>query len=332
MLGAPVGSSSSPRPANVEDELHPRPVVDELHPHASLHTDADDRRHREELAADTRDGVRLQASMMPQGLFNPDATDPIGVVPNVLVGSDDAAVHTSPEEAAKQEKVAQIAAAEEAATAAPPPGTVDPEKAALSKSSPDQSLPVPVNKEKRPVASSADSSDESSIGKQKAKKKRGLFGRKSKDAVVDPKDKKDDLPQVGLFQLFRFSTRFEVFLMIIGLVLAVAAGATQPLMTLIFSRFTNDFTEFAVIEARIVAEGSTPALQALLAASKATLRKQSGDNALYLMAIGLGMAAATYSYMLIWNYTGEMNAKRVRENYLRAVLRQEVILPTLSWT
>ena len=36
------------------------------------------------------------------------------------------------------------------------------------------------------------------------------------------------------------------------------------------------------------------------------------------------MFVSTYGYMLIWVYTGEVNAKRVRENYLKAVLRQEI--------
>ena len=36
------------------------------------------------------------------------------------------------------------------------------------------------------------------------------------------------------------------------------------------------------------------------------------------------MFVCTYTYMYIWVYTGEVNAKRVREAYLRAVLRQDI--------
>lgn len=36
------------------------------------------------------------------------------------------------------------------------------------------------------------------------------------------------------------------------------------------------------------------------------------------------MFLATYAYMYIWVYTGEVNARRVRERYLQAVLRQDV--------
>lgn len=36
------------------------------------------------------------------------------------------------------------------------------------------------------------------------------------------------------------------------------------------------------------------------------------------------MLACTYAYMLIWVWTAEVNAKRIRERYLQAVLRQDI--------
>src|SRR5215472_648981 len=36
------------------------------------------------------------------------------------------------------------------------------------------------------------------------------------------------------------------------------------------------------------------------------------------------MFVCTYTYMCIWVYTGEANAKRIRERYLKAVLRQDI--------
>lgn len=70
--------------------------------------------------------------------------------------------------------------------------------------------------------------------------------------------------------------------------------------------------------------GLTPETAAALQAAKDDLKTQSGHNALYLMAIGIGMFLATWLYMFIWNVTGELNSKRIRERYLAAVLRQEV--------
>ncbi len=36
------------------------------------------------------------------------------------------------------------------------------------------------------------------------------------------------------------------------------------------------------------------------------------------------MFVCTFAHMYIWIYTGEVNAKRIREKYLRAVLRQDI--------
>ena len=36
------------------------------------------------------------------------------------------------------------------------------------------------------------------------------------------------------------------------------------------------------------------------------------------------MFICTFTYMYIWVYTGEVGSKRLRESYLRAVLRQDI--------
>ena len=40
--------------------------------------------------------------------------------------------------------------------------------------------------------------------------------------------------------------------------------------------------------------------------------------------IGIGSWCCTYIYMMAWTYTGEINAKRIRERYLQSVLRQDI--------
>jgi ATP-binding cassette subfamily B (MDR/TAP) protein 1 len=99
-------------------------------------------------------------------------------------------------------------------------------------------------------------------------------------------------------------------------------------MTLIFGRLTTSFTNYAIALNQIAAQGSSPEAAAAVEAAKQQLKTDSGDNALYLLAIGVGMFFCTYCYMFIWNWTGEVASKRVRENYLRAVLRQEVSPPS----
>jgi ATP-binding cassette subfamily B (MDR/TAP) protein 1 len=172
------------------------------------------------------------------------------------------------------------------------------------------------------------STSSSSMLDEKPTKKRWGKSRKDKDEEAKKAKQKEEeanaIPSVGFFSLFRFAKFHEIVFNIIGLVLAAAAGATQPLMTLIFGRLTTSFTNYAIALNQIAQQGNTPESEAAVQAAKDQLKIDSGHNALYLLAIGVGMFICTYCYMFIWNWTGEINAKRVRENYLRAVLRQEV--------
>ncbi|KAG8914035.1 GTPase-activating protein [Tulasnella sp. 408] len=105
----------------------------------------------------------------------------------------------------------------------------------------------------------------------------------------------DHVTPASLSDLFRYSTKFELFLDSIGLICAAAAGAAQR---------AND------------EEG--------LEAAKAHFRHVAAKDAMWLTIMGIGLYGVTHIFMLIWTYTGEVNSKRIRERYLRAVLRQEI--------
>lgn len=111
-------------------------------------------------------------------------------------------------------------------------------------------------------------------------------------------------------------------------------------MSLLFGRLTNDFVHFGqVLDS--ASKGNADA-QAQLPAAAADFRHSASLNASYLVYIGtwpcasaagyrdadvrtgVGMLAVTFAYMYIWVYTAEVNAKRLREQYLQAVLRQDI--------
>lgn len=177
-----------------------------------------------------------------------------------------------------------------------------------------------------PRSSSSSSNEKTADTAGTSKKKGGFFARKKKKDEDDKKDKEkekeaDAVPPVSFVGLYRYATWYEKMFNAIGLVFACAAGAAQPLMTLIFGRLTQSFNEFAQTATR-VAEGREP--PSALQVAQDRLRSDSGNNALYLMAIGIGMFLTTWLYMYIWSVTGEINAKRIREKYLASVLKQEV--------
>lgn len=190
-----------------------------------------------------------------------------------------------------------------------------------------------------PSSSSVSDEKSGTITKQK---KKGFFAKKSKKEQDEKKDKEKEeeanaVPPVSFFGLYRYMTWPEKLANLIGVIFACAAGAAQPLMTLIFGRLTESFTVFSQTVTR-VAEGDLPF--SALQEARDTLKSDSGKNALYLMAIGIGMVSefmsytvsaqanrqfiVTWGYMYIWSVTGEVNAKRIREKYLSSVLRQEV--------
>ncbi|KAK7461381.1 hypothetical protein VKT23_008560 [Stygiomarasmius scandens] len=165
-------------------------------------------------------------------------------------------------------------------------------------------------------------------------KNRGFFSKKStlKPASTDSADEKHpgdhlsveaEVPPISFTQLFRYSTKFELLLDIVGLICAAAAGAAQasPLMTLLFGDLTLAFTNFSTALSEFQAGKIS---QAEYQATVDAFRSKASTDATYLVVLGCGMFICTYIYMYFWVYTGEVNAKRIRERYLKAVLRQDV--------
>ncbi|KAJ3876935.1 P-loop containing nucleoside triphosphate hydrolase protein [Lentinula edodes] len=144
----------------------------------------------------------------------------------------------------------------------------------------------------------------------------------SSEPHLVPQPVEPELHPVSFTEMFRFSTRTELILDFIGLFAAAAAGAAQPLMSLLFGKLTQAFVSFQVVVNEIN-QGNVTAQQSFDSVA-AGFRSESSKDALYLVIIGIGMFVCTYLYMYIWTYTGEVNAKRIREHYLQAVLRQDI--------
>ncbi|KAF9242522.1 P-loop containing nucleoside triphosphate hydrolase protein [Melanogaster broomeanus] len=150
------------------------------------------------------------------------------------------------------------------------------------------------------------------------------------DAALDTKPVLEAIPPVAFTDLFRYSTPFEFIIDALGLVAAAAAGAAQPLLSLLFGRLTQDFVGFgdaASTYYQKVQTGNvtaTAAAQQALDIAAAEFRQSAAVNASYLVYMGVGAFVCTYTYMVIWVYTGEVNSKRIREKYLEAILRQDI--------
>jgi ATP-binding cassette, subfamily B (MDR/TAP), member 1 len=95
-------------------------------------------------------------------------------------------------------------------------------------------------------------------------------------------------------------------------------------MTLLFGKLTNGFVDFGRAAISAMRPGAGTAEQEALHQAADKFRQDASMDALYLVIIGIGMVFTTYAWMLIWTWTGETNAKRIRERYLKAILRQDI--------
>ncbi|CAO1632776.1 unnamed protein product [Sympodiomycopsis kandeliae] len=133
---------------------------------------------------------------------------------------------------------------------------------------------------------------------------------------ADESDDSEPVYRANFYDLFvRFASVVDMAFNAAGLVAAIAAGAAQPLMTIVFGNLTTSFLQYSY-------SLSQPAAVQQAAADK--LRHDVAKDALLLVYIGIAMFAATYLYSAAWVYTGEEVTRRFREAFYAAVLRQEI--------
>jgi len=145
--------------------------------------------------------------------------------------------------------------------------------------------------------------DEDSDSNAADQEKKGCFKR--------PKKPKPDVPPVPVYKLFKFSTGFEKLLILIGIVSGIAHGALLPGFTIIFGDVLQSFG------------GSTTG------ADPSQINAQEVIDIIVeksLIFIWLGIAAfvtgVAQVYFLMW--TGQRQARRMRNLYMRALLSQEM--------
>lgn len=104
----------------------------------------------------------------------------------------------------------------------------------------------------------------------------------------DTSSEYDQFVKVGPRELFRFATKFDLLLNFIGLVAAAAAGAAQPLMTIVFGSLTS---EFLIYQNDVV-------LGTEISQAKAHLKDSIAHNALLLGELLPFFDWLDYDYLL----------------------------------
>ncbi|KAE9372742.1 ABC transporter [Stipitochalara longipes BDJ] len=119
-----------------------------------------------------------------------------------------------------------------------------------------------------------------------------------------------EITNVGIFDLYRYATPVDLLILAISTFASVAGGAVIPLMTIIFGQLAGTFQDFIVKDVTQQARDE--------------LRHNVGHLALYLVYLAIGTFVAIYVCTVGFVYVGEHISQKIREQYLKAILRQNI--------
>uniref|UniRef100_A0ACD5ZQY6 Uncharacterized protein n=2 Tax=Avena sativa TaxID=4498 RepID=A0ACD5ZQY6_AVESA len=109
--------------------------------------------------------------------------------------------------------------------------------------------------------------------------------------------------RVPLYRMFAFADRRDAALMAVGVVTAVASGMAQPIMTFILGDVINAFSS---------------------AGSSHDVVRRVTKVIINFVYLGIGAGVASALQISCWTITGERQAARIRGQYLKAILRQDI--------
>jgi ATP-binding cassette subfamily B (MDR/TAP) protein 1 len=128
-------------------------------------------------------------------------------------------------------------------------------------------------------------------------------GKKKKKGKDDEEEKPIMVP---FFSMFRYADQKDKAAMIAGSIAAVLNGAILPAFSVLIGLLMDAFRPEKFADPNY------------------SLSTEINKIALYFVYIGIGAFILSYLETGMWMLAGERQIRRVRENYLRAVLRQEV--------
>ncbi|KAJ4859449.1 ABC transporter transmembrane region domain-containing protein [Trichoderma breve] len=118
-----------------------------------------------------------------------------------------------------------------------------------------------------------------------------------------------DSPNVGVkyLMLYRYADVWDFLIITISAVCAIAAGAILPLLSILFGQLTSAFQRISLNDI-----------------AYHDFEAQLNKNVLYFVYIGIAEFATVYVSTVGFIYTGEHITQKIRQEYLKAILRQNI--------
>ncbi|KAJ6019752.1 hypothetical protein N7499_003146 [Penicillium canescens] len=118
-----------------------------------------------------------------------------------------------------------------------------------------------------------------------------------------------DAPPVktSFFGLYRYASRMDMLIILVSTLCAIAAGAALPLFTILFGSLATAFQKIML--------NTIPYNE---------FYHQLTSSVLYFVYLGIGEFVTVYISTVGFIYTGEHVRQKIREHYLKAILRQNI--------
>ncbi|KAH9625819.1 hypothetical protein KSS87_020473 [Heliosperma pusillum] len=141
---------------------------------------------------------------------------------------------------------------------------------------------------------------------------------------LNPQDDDAAVNKVPFYKLFSFADSTDKALMIIGSLGALANGLAMPLMAIIVGDVVDAFGNNQNTDHVIHVVSQLPHLLTHLPLLSACYTLNFSQVSLNFVYLAIGVAIAAFLQVACWMVTGERQAARIRNLYLKTILRQDV--------
>ncbi|XP_063255895.1 bile salt export pump isoform X5 [Prinia subflava] len=151
--------------------------------------------------------------------------------------------------------------------------------------------------------------------------------------------KKEDSVRVGFFQLFRFSSSMEIFMMVAGSLCAIVHGVAQPAVLLVFGAMADTFIEYD-IEMQELKDPNKTCVNNTIVWINGTIHQNEKNATIncglldiehemtkfagYYAGIGCAILVLGYLQICFWVMSAARQIEKIRKAYFRKIMRMDI--------
>lgn len=163
-------------------------------------------------------------------------------------------------------------------------------------------------------------------------------GSRSNDKKSRLQDKKREGIQVGFFQLFRFSSSIDIWLMFVGSFCSILHGIAQPAVLIVFGTMTDIFINFETETQELQIPGKACVNNTIVWINSSLNQNTTNGTRCGLLDVegemmkyatiyaGIGVAVFILGYIQIcfWVTSGARQICKMRKLYFQSIMRMEI--------